>query len=171
MKKLLKIFGILLLSTVLSLSILYFYVGGYVLGGFVRHKIKPVSEEFSNELIDACHVIMPENSVITEVSFQSLTGGMVQYYLIKVEGVDDPNEFVKVNENNYIKEFEEMGEKVNIIDGAYKLSDEFRLYPNTKYGPKFKGITVLYDDDNIYLSVESSHIYGRKISDVFYKYE
>ncbi len=169
MKKILKTLLKLFLVGVLFLMFLYFYVGGYVLGGFVKHKIEPVSEEFSNELVEACHIVMPENTVITSVSFQSL--GDLRYFLIKVEGVDDPNEFVELNKNTYIREFEEMGEKINVINGAYRLSDKFYLYPNIKYGPKFKGITVLYDDDNIYLSVESSHIYGRKISDVFYKYD
>lgn len=58
MKKLLKIFGLLLLSTVLFLSGLYFYVGGYLLGGFTIYEIKSVSKECADELTEACHILL-----------------------------------------------------------------------------------------------------------------
>ena len=50
------------------------------------------------------------------------------------------------------------------------MLDKFSLYPNTKYTPTNLGITVLYDDNYVYLSIKSSHIYGKKIYEIFDKY-
>ena len=170
LKKFIKSTLKVLVALFIVLFFFYYYIGGVFLGGLTKNERKPISKECEQDIIQACHIVMPENAVIAGISTRSW-GGNVHYVLIEVEGVDDPNEFVELNKDNYIKEYEEMGEKINVINGTKRLSDKISLYPTLKYFPNTGAINVLYDDEHIYLSIDSLHIYAKDVYKALYKYE
>lgn len=164
-----KKWGISFKLLALFIAYLYFFVGGFFLGGIGKHEIKPVNTECSYDIIQACHVSLPQNAEIISISSHSLMGN-IHYILIKMKGIDDPYELIELNKNNYIKEYEDLcGDKMNVINNIRRL-DKFSVYPNTRYLPKSASITVLYDDDYVYLSIDSIHMYSKAVSKVFNEY-
>lgn len=145
----------------------YLYVGGYMLGGLVKHEINPVSKKCAEELMQACHIILPENVEIDSICSYSW-GSNTNYILVQLHNVEDVNEIVAINETQFTEETYRTANR-KIIGGIRSLN-KYSLYNSLKYMPDSGNITILFDSKSVYLSVDSMHIYGKDAFTVFNRY-
>ena len=147
----------------------YLYVGGYMLGGLVKHEINPVSEKCAEELMQACHIILPENIEIDGISSYSW-GSNTNYILVKLHNVEDVNEIAAINETQFTEEtYLTADRKISSI-GSIRSLNKYSLYNSLKYMPDSGDITILFDSESVYLSIDSMHIYGKDAFTVFNRY-
>ncbi len=163
-KKIKEILKFIIALTIV-LSFFYFYVGGELFGGINNYKIEPVSTEMSAEIVQAYHIVLPKDvHIVNVIGYYWCIDG---YTVIKLQGLTDIDELLNLNKSNYIEEY---ATQVNAIDNVSRI-DNFAFYPNLKYMPATSnGISVLYDDDYVYLSIADCHVYGKQVNDVFAKY-
>lgn len=156
-----------LIKFVIALSIVLFvtyYIGGVMFDGFSKSTLQN-AEARSAEIINAYGIILPGNTKVKELNGYHFMGK--HYCVAKIEYTDIDN-IKTLNQNNTktinIKSHNE--EDYVIID-SYSQLKKYALYENLRFNPQGQSVSLFYDQDCIYLSVDLQSPFGVELLYLF----
>lgn len=156
-----------ILALIIVLSATY-YICGQMLGGFNKTSLQN-AEECSSEIINAYGIILPNNTQVKELNFYH--SGETHYCVAKIE-CTDVDKIIKLNQfNTKTLNAETPNEVEYTLIGTNSELKKFALYENRCFLPQNMSITLLYDKEYVYLSVDLESPFGADLKHLFQKAE
>ena len=156
-----------ILALIIVLSATY-YICGQMLGGFNKTSLQN-AEECSSEIINAYGIILPDNTQVKELNYYH--SGETHYCVTKIEYVDV--DIIKALNQNNTKaiNIHSQNEKNYAVIDYYSELKNFVLYENLRYKPKGMSVSLFYDNEHLYLSVDLESPFGTELQHLFQKAE
>lgn len=152
---------VLALSIVLSAT---YYIGGCMFNGFNKSSIQN-AEAKSIEIINAHGVLLPDNTKVKEMNMYHYMN--THYCVAKIEYTDVDIIKALNQKNNRLINAKSQNEKDYAVIDSYSELKKFALYENLRYRPKSRAVSLFYDYDYIYLSVDLEHPIGMELVHFF----
>lgn len=154
-------------ALIIVLSAAY-YIGGCMFNGFNKTSLQN-AEAGSGEIISAYGVLLPSNTKVEEVNMYHYMN--MHYCVAKIEYADvDIVKALNQNNTKAINIHSQNEKNYDVID-SYSELKKLALYENLRYKPKGLSISLFYDREYIYLSVDMESPFGRELQYLFQKAE
>ena len=152
---------------IIALSIVLFstyYIGGCMFNGFNKTSLQNAKAK-SDEIINAYGVLLPNNTKVEEVNMYHYMN--THYCVAKIEYVDV--DIIKTLNQNNTKaiNIHSQNEKNYAVIDSYSELKNFVLYENLRYRPKGLSVSLFYDHEHLYLSVDLESPFGMELSPFF----
>lgn len=152
---------------IIALSIVLFstyYIGGCMFNGFNKHTLQN-AEAKSVKIINAYGVLLPNNTKVEEVNMYHYMN--MHYCVAKIEYVDvDIIKALNQNNTKAININSQNKKNYAVIDSYSELKN-FALYENLRYKPKGRSVSLFYDHEHLYLSVDLESPFGMELLPFF----
>lgn len=154
-------------ALIIVLSATY-YIGGCMFNGFNKTYLQN-ADECSSEIINAYGVLLPSNTKVEEVNMYHYMN--MHYCVAKIEYVDV--DIIKALNQNNTKaiNIHSQNEKNYAVIDSYSELKNFVLYENLRYKPKGLSVSLFYDNEHLYLSVDLESPFGAELKHLFQKAE